>query len=575
MLLMFSQGGKSKLLENLVGHKLDTDPEPVLYIGPTKSNVTKTVEPKIDDMIRRCKSLAAKTIFGQAYTKTSKLIAGTLFRFAWAGSTTEVKALSASLVIVDELDEMTIEAKGQGSIIELADARHGTYAGGMTVATSTCTQGTVTSELNADTGLEHWQISKKVSSPIWIQWQEGTRHEWAVPCPHCDEYFIPRFKLLQWPENSTPASVMKTAYIACPNNGCVIKNESREQMNARGVAVSPGQKVTKAGKVIGEPIEAISYSLWVSGLMNNFKSIGYLASKWLSATRSVDPDAIAAVLNTNFAELYSTGGEAPTEDAVKLCCTNYQMGEVNGDIRVITVGVDVQGNRLVYVIRGWCYNWESYLIENGELWGDTEQDEIWLELENMLDRDFDGLSINLMIVDSGYLADMVYAVARRNKRSIRAAKGHDRLDKPFYSSKVDVTPRKGKVIKNGLQLWHFDTDRAKTWVHARINRDKDLPGQWRLPIDIDDDYCKQLVAEERVEKSSGGVIWIRVAKDNHFLDAEAMAYLGAKMLSSRITAKAKPVATTEDIKPSTPETTIRKKRNQFRRRGNKPSWRQH
>lgn len=571
---MFSQGGKSKFLENMVGHKLDTDPEPVLYIGPTKSNVTKTVEPKIDDMIRRCKSLAAKTIFGQAYTKTSKLIAGTLFRFAWAGSTTEIKALSASLVIVDELDEMTIESKGQGSIIELADARHGTYANGMTVATSTCTQGTVNAEVNPETNLEHWQVSKKVSSPIWIQWQEGTRHEWAVPCPHCNEYFIPRFSHLKWPENSTPVSVLKTAFIMCPNNACVIENHEREGMNEKGVAVSPGQSVSKTGNVTGKGVDATSYSLWVSGLMNNFKSLGFLASKWLTATRSVDQDAIAAVLNTQLNELYSTGGDAPSEDAVKLCCTNYQLGEVNGKIRVITVGVDVQGNRLVYVIRGWCYNWESYLIENGELWGDTEQDEIWLELENMLDRDFDGLSINLMIVDSGYLADMVYALARRNKRSIRAAKGHDRLDKAFYSSKVDVTPRKGKVIKNGLQLWHFDTDRVKTWVHARINRDKDLPGQWYLPIDIDTDYCKQLIAEERIEKASGGVIWKQVAKDNHFLDAEGMAYLGARMLSSRITAKDKPEAKPADTAINTPEKQIRKARKQVRRRGNKPSWRQ-
>lgn len=570
---MFSQGGKSKLLENLVGHKLDTDPEPVLYIGPTKGNVTKVVEPKIDDMIRRCKSLAAKTIFGQAYTKTSKLIAGTLFRFAWAGSTTEIKAASASLVIVDELDEMTIESKGQGSIIELADARHGTYANGMTVTASTCTQGTVSAELNTATNLEHWAPSKKVSSAIWIQWQEGTRHEWAWPCPHCGVYFVPRFSTLKWPDNSTPVNVLKSAFIMCPANACVIENHEREAMNERGVAVSPGQSITRDGKIVGDGVQSITYSLWVSGLTNNFKSIGYLASKWLSATRSVDADAIAAVLNTNFAELYSVGGEAPTEDAVKLCCINYQLGDVNADTRVVTVGVDVQGNRLEYVVRGWGFNWVSHLIDTGELYGDTDQDEVWTALEALLETEYDGRAINLMMVDAGYNSDMVYIFCRNNKARTRATKGHDKLNKPYYPSKVDVTPKTGKPIKNGVQLWHFDSDIMKTWVHGRVNRAKTLPGQWYLPIDISDDYCKQIIAEERIDKASGGVLWKKVSKDNHKLDCEALAYMGAKMLHSRITSKDKPPETATGQKIVTPENKIRKARSVARRRGNKPAWR--
>ena len=572
-LLIFSQGGKSKLLENLVGQKLDTDPEPILYIGPTKANVTKVVEPKIDDMLRRCKSLAEKTLFGQSYTKTSKKIAGTLFRFAWAGSTTEIKAASAALVIVDELDEISIETKGQGSIIELADARHGTYPNGITVTVSTCTQGTVTAEVNPDTKLEHWVVSKKVSSAIWIFWQQGTRHEWAWPCPHCGEYFIPRFKHLRWPENATSVSVLKSAYIACPNNGCVIEDRERAGMNARGVAVSPGQKINRKGKVTGKGVASTDYTLWASGLCNPFKSIGLLASKWLRATHSLDSDAIAAVLNTDFAELYSTGGEAPTENAVKLCCINYQKGEVNEKIRVITVGVDVQGNRLEYVVRGWAYQWESYLIDEGVIWGDTDQDEVWTALEHFLNTDFEDRPINLMLIDSGYNSLKVYEFVRNNKARTRAVKGRDALDKPFYGAKIDVTPRKGKVIKNGLMLWHFDTDTVKTWVHARVNRKKDLPGQWYLPINVSDDYCKQIIAEERIEKASGGVTWKQVAKDNHKLDAEGMAYLGALMLSSRITAKDKP--DTPDKKPekTTPEKSLRKKRAAARRRGNKPAWR--
>lgn len=569
---MMAQGGKSMTMENAVGWKLDTDPEPILYIGPTKTNVTKVVEPKIDRMIRGCVSLKKKTLFGQKYTSTKKIVSGTSFRLAWAGSTTEIKADTASLVLVDEIDEITIESRGQGSIIPLADARHKSYPNGITVGASTPTTGTVSSEF-LETGLEHWVTSDKVDSAIWLLWQAGTRHEWAMPCPHCKEYFIPRFYLLRWPDDATPANVHKMAFLACPNNGCEIESCDREWMNERGRAVSPGQKIHKNGRIVGDGIESTDFTLWVSGIANPFLSLGELASKWLRAVRTVDESAIAGVLNTDFGELFSTGGEAPTEDAVLLHRTDYRIGDVNSNIRIIVVGVDVQKNRLVYVVRGFGFQFESWLIDRGEIWGDTTNDEVWLDLEDLLDTEFDGRPINRMLVDSGYLADMVYKFCRRNKGRAVATKGHDRIDRPFYASKIDVNSR-GKVIKKGLQLWHFCSDTMKTWVHGRVNRERDLPGQWWLPSDIDNDYCKQIIAEERVEKASGGTVWIRVAKDNHYLDCEAMCFLGSKMLQTRLISKAK--AKKSGKKPvDSPERRIRKSRTSSRRRGKQPSWRRH
>lgn len=570
---MMSQGGKSKTMEIIAGWKLDTDAEPVLYIGPTRNNALTVVEPKLDDMIRNCESLSKKTLFGQTYTKKIKLVAGTRLRMAWAGSVAEIKADSACVVLVDEVDEITIEVKGQGSIIPLADARHKTYQNGITVAVSTCTTGNVEAKLNEDTGLEHWEPSTRVSSAIWKLWQGGTRHEWAWPCPHCGEYFIPRKKLLMWPENATQDEALTSTFLACPANGCEITQEHRAEMNARGRAVSPGQKISPDGAITGTGIASPDFSMWTSGLANPFITWGEMAAKWIRATMLNDVEVRKAVLNTDFAELYGTGGEAPVEDQVKLCKANYTRGTVPENTRVITMGVDVQGNRLVYVVRAWLYNWESYLIDWGELWGDTSHNEVWSELEVLRMTGFEGYDINLTIVDSGYRSDKVYALVRRNKRSIRAAKGYDKLDKPFYASKVDVTPSKGKVIKNGVQLWHFDTDRTKSWVHSRITQDKDQAGQWHIPAEVDDDYCKQLIAEERVELDDGGFEWQEIGPDNHYLDAEGMAYLGARMLSSRINAP----ETVEKAAPpeETPTQRIRKARRKSRQRGNKPAWRRH
>ena len=114
----------------------------------------------------------------------------------------------------------------------------------------------------------------------------------------------------------------------------------------------------------------------------------------------------------------------------------------------------------------------------------------------------------------------------------------------------------------------------KTWVHGRVNREPDLPGQWWLPSDIDRDYCKQIIAEERVEKSSGGAVWKRVSRENHYLDCEAMCFLGSKMLQTRLSSKAKKEKVPNEP-PPTPERRIRNARKNARRRGDSPSWRRH
>ena len=536
--MMMAQGGKSQFLFNIIGSKLDDDPQPILYIAPTKTSLTTVVEPKIDAMIRGCRSLWQKTVKGKKYTTMKKLVGGTSFRMAWAGSTTEIKSDAAATVMIDEVDEIAIERKGQGSIVPLADARHKSFADGITLGASTPTIGTIEPKF-LDTGLEHWLPSKNVQSPIWKLWQAGTCHEWTWPCPHCLVYFIPRFKWLKWDEGATSVSVLEkeAAWIECPNCSGKIFNDDREEINAVGTAISPHQHITKAkrskgkyirGTVSGDGIQSTDYTLWVSGLCNPFMTLGDLASNWLRAVRSHDDEEIKAVLNTDMGECYSLGGEAPTSEEVKSRKKPYRVGEVPEGIRLVVVGVDVQKDRLYYVVRGFGFGYESWLLQFDEIWGNTEDTEVWQELDALLETEFGGLPVRRMGVDSGYRKDAVYSYCRTNRSKLKAMKGSKSQDKPYHGSKVDVN-EKGKILKKSLMLWHFCSDTAKSWVHGRINRNPDLGGQWHIPSDVTDDYCSQIIAEERIEKRNGGFEWMLTSKNNHYLDCEAIAYIMARM----------------------------------------------
>lgn len=100
--VMGTQMGKTAGLLNICGRKIDDDPAPVLWIGPTKSNVENVIEPMIEQMIDSSASLSAKRPPAKRRRKLLKTINGVTFRLAWAGSATELASQPAHTVVVDE-----------------------------------------------------------------------------------------------------------------------------------------------------------------------------------------------------------------------------------------------------------------------------------------------------------------------------------------------------------------------------------------------------------------------------------------------------------------------------------------
>ncbi|MFP8968581.1 terminase gpA endonuclease subunit [Pokkaliibacter sp. CJK22405] len=526
-----TQAGKSFLLECVIGHRADDDPSPTIYYAPTEANITKKVEPVITAMIQQSKSLLSK--LSSSSTQYVKILGAARIYLSWMGSTTETASTSARTVIIDELDRCSKNA--EGSVVELAEARGEAYADSILLITGTPVSAKIERQTNTETRLQYWEVKTDWPdswSPTWQQWQSGTRHEWAVPCPHCGEYFIPWSGLLSWPgfgsdNECSVDDAERHAFLMCPNNGCCIEDRYRQAMNQKGRAVAPGQSIDKEGVVHGTSITASSssYSLWVSGLcsFSAKKTYGYCAKKLYQAIKSGDPDIIKPVYNTTFGECYVETGNAPKSDEVRTQSWRYSQGDVAPGFEHIFASVDVQKNRLVYVVRAWYAGMCSLLVDEGVLWGDTQQPAVWDALEALLYQDFSGYSITEMGVDCGYRPDEVFQFVAQHKGLAKALRGQS-LDQPYRVFKEEKNTR-GKTKKHGLARWEFDSSRAKTWVHSRIGRDKALPSWWLLPADISDEYCKEIVGEEFNERQ---LIWKKVG-ENHRLDCEAMQYMMARM----------------------------------------------
>jgi len=541
-----SQMGKTDAVLDMIGWRLDTRPRPQLYVGPSRVFLEDQLEPRIMALLDEAATLRDKVARGKRMKKTRKLVAGVPLRMAWAGSPTQLSSDQAGDVHVDELDRMGSDVKDEGDPLTLVRARGFSYRDRKLIVTSTPKRGNVEAERDPVSGLDFWRVAepRDIDSPVWKVWQAGTRHHWAWPCPHCGTYFVPRFANLKWPKGASAEEATREAYVLCPAEDCggVILDDQKAEMNARGVYVAPGQRVMVDGEVDGSPAAALTLSFWVSGLASPFVTFGQRAAAWIEAVASGDQGKVQGVINTDFGELYRTGGgEAPEwlDVAEKRTAATYVRGDVPEGVLRVVLTADVQKDGIYYVIRGWGARSTSWLIDHGKLNGSTTEADVWGDLAVLLTEPVGGMPIARAFVDSGFRPgrldtvplNRVYEFCRRFPRVVRPTKGSSTpMRVPLVSNRIEVD-RSGKTASYGVELVRLDTDHWKSWVHERLRWPDDQAGAWHLPADVDDDYCKQVVSESRRKLPSGRVRWEEKSRHNHYLDCEAMQAAAAYMLN--------------------------------------------
>lgn len=524
--VMGTQMGKTAGLLNIVGRKLDDDPAPVLWVGPTKSNIEKVIEPQIEKLITGSPSLSTKRPPMKRPPKLNKTVNGVALRLAWAGSATELASQPAHTVVVDERDKMK-PIPGEGDVMVLAEARTSNYPDSIIVGTSSPTEGNVETYIDEQTGLEYWALAdaEDIGSAIWKLWQLGTRFEFAWPCIHCGQFFVPRLRYLTgWPEKASPIVAKRNAVVACRHCGGVHENKHKERLNAQGRYLAPGQWVDANGETQGEPPASEWASFWVSGLCSPWVSFGQRAHAWLRAARSHDQETIRSVINTAFGELYRTKGEAPPwEDLfAKSEASALELGDVPAWVQLVFLSCDVQKDRLVVTIRGWGYGFQSILIHREEIFGDTDQQRVWDKLDKIFDTPVQpGIGIDAAGVDCGYRPERVYDwIQKHAGRGAYATRGRDNPARLYAPQDIE-TSAQGKKLWAGLKRWTLDHSYFKGWVHDRINYPEEQEGAWLLPKNVGEDYCKQIVAEQRMRTPAGRTIWVKRGT-NDFLDCEAI-----------------------------------------------------
>jgi phage terminase large subunit GpA-like protein len=516
-----SQMGKTEIQFNILGHRFDDGPYvPALFIGATEKMVRSISKDRFQKMVNSTPALKRKLDKTKAGNNImEKYFGGVRFGFAWAGSPTELASHPAGLVLVDEVDRMATDVGNEGDPILLARARTKNYSDSKIGVFSTPT-------------IEN-------QSAIWRHWESGTMGKWEWPCPECGEYFIPEFKLLWWPKDSTPGEIMRDARLNCPHCGTQIENRHKERMNQAGrylYHVERGGEIEVAGN---EPPDNPIASYWVSGLCSPWQSFGDVAVLMHESLRSKNQATIQSAINTYLGELYRDSGDSPDPNDLVKWIEPYKPYSKPEGVQLITMGVDVQKDGLYFVTWGWGFNSELWRLSAGWIPGETELDEVWQQLSIEMGREYgEGGYIDRVMVDSGFKPGggntpdhMVYKFCRQHYGKAFPAKGQASMDKSYKQNKIDIT-LSGKTLRGGLSLFHINTHYYKTFIYGRIRwpeEQADQPGRMHLDQTTDLDFMQQMTAEELMILPSGKPKW-QLTGENHYLDCTVYAAAAASSL---------------------------------------------
>jgi len=215
-------------------------------------------------------------------------------------------------------------------------------------------------------------------------------------------------------------------------------------------------------------------------------------------------------------------------------------GTVPSGVRLLTMGVDVQDDRLEALIVGWGPGEEAWVIERTPLPGDPARDDCWRELDELLMFDWphaDGGTLRILctLVDAGgHRTQSVYnAVIPRQPRRVFASFGRSGGERGLLCS-----PPKAIRPANGtgtVQRRIVDVDQAKALLFSRLRVPEPGPEYVHFPTGVGETFFDELTAEKFVTKRNKyGVpskTWERIRERNESLDCFVLALAALRIIA--------------------------------------------
>lgn len=490
-----SQSGKTEALNNFVGYVIDQDPGPMLVIQPNQKPMGEAwskdrLAPMLRDTPALHDKVAASKGRDSANTILHKTFPGGHLTIGGANSPAGLASRPIRYLALDEIDRY--EVTKEGHAIPLATRRTQTFWNRKILKASSPTYD--------DVGI----LAELESC--------DQRFEWQLPCDSCGQFQMPRLKHFEWQKRDTDNAV----YI-CEH--CNHRHELKQ-----------GYALKKAGQwrqiQDGERRKVGFY-------INQF---GSTLADWRETLREFlvvkdDPQKLQVYVNTVLAEGWTEPGEELDGNNLLMRAEQYP-AEVPRAALLLTAGVDVQDDRIEAYVVGWGEGEESWFIDAVQLYGKTDQQQVWNDLADFLRTDYKHetgaqLQIASTFIDSGHRADFVYEFCRKQGGRIFAAKGVGGEQQPMLAAAVQKLTGRGR---RKVPIMPLGVDSIKAVIYARLRIDEVGPGYVHIPTGhglFAAEFIAQLTAEKRITKLKRGYPvkeWRQTRARNEALDCTVYAF---------------------------------------------------
>lgn len=496
-----TQVGGTSAMENMLASAIAQDPAPAMCVYPSDDLAERTVESKLDPMIKSCKVLATKYRINDSKKLALKFTDMVVY-LTGANSPADLASTNIRYLFMDEVDKFPGASKKEADPVSLAKERTKTFFNRKIFMASTPT---------LKTG--HIWKAKEAAD---------VEKHYFVPCPHCGAFIELKFAQIKWPskedvpENADRAEM---ATYVCQECGCVITDQDKGKMLAAG-RWKPVRQKTQHPK---------SVAFWMNTLYSPFTRFSDIAREFMRSKD--DPELLHNFANSWLAEPWEDTKLKTNAEMVMERQTETPEWTLPPWTKLVTGGIDVQENCLYWTIRAWGDYMTSQNISHGQALSMGEVERIMNTELTMPNGE--KVMVNLALMDSGDQTEDVYEFCALNSDWALPCKGTTTMLSHYRLSTVN----KAGSRANGMTLVLVDGGKYKDQIAARMRKENGT-GAWMVYQGCDLDYAEQVTAEHKITERSGGKEvqrWVLKTShaDNHYLDCEVYAAAAADVLGVR------------------------------------------
>ena len=381
-----------------IAYRIDQQPANIIVVLPTVGLAESFSKTKWQPMVESSPALLCHKQKDQdKYQIKQQQFDNSVVYWVGSGSESNLKGKSAEILIIDEIDDVEAKwAKKGKSGVSMLESRVKSYVGSKIIKTGTPTETT---------------------GAIWKAFLDGDRRLFFVTCPECKgqpfaiefdpEYVRQWFTgvlmgQVVWDKKAKKADgsynydlVKKSAAIECPCCKARLGQERLPAMVANGSWLP-----TNPNSLSG----TISRRLPSMYSPHEACTLGNLAVKFLQSAHK--PGELRNFLNEELAVPHQDKSFTTTENDIRAIVSHspeYLRGTIpKDDIALLSLTVDVNADKLSWVIRAWFGDSSSALVDYGWLFPN------WKELTDISNRTYKvgasqfPISPMFCLIDSGW-----------------------------------------------------------------------------------------------------------------------------------------------------------------------------